>query len=424
MKKVISILICIVLGMSCMSMMACGNEDTLRVYNCYDYIDEDLLDEFEKYYEEKTGKSIKVEYSCYDTPEDAYNNLKIDPTAYDLLCPSDYMIEKMAQENMLQKIDMDADGEYAKNLSPYIKDVFKGIKWKEGDNDVSLYDYAVGYMWGTLGLVYNPDKVDRDDMKAWNSLLDHEYKNSFSIKDSVRDTYFMALAINYNTELNNAKNTYEQGGTLSAYQTTLKEYFNDTKSETVKKVKSILINLGNNCKSLEVDEGKLDVAEGKIDINIAWSGDAVYALDLGEENNLSLEYSVPEEGSNIWFDGWVIPKESKKSEEAKAFLDFISTPPNVIKNMDYIGYTSVIAGETVFDYVKENYDEGKGESTDLNYFFGDGNHTIKTEETRRQFYAQYPTQEVIERCAVMNYFPAEANKSINEMWIEFRGSIN
>ena len=106
------------------------------------------------------------------------------------------------------------------------------------------------------------------------------------------------------------------------------------------------------------------------------------------------------------------------------FLDFISKPSNVVRNMDYIGYTSCVAGEEVFGYVVECYDEGEGLETDLSYFFGDGDFIIKTTETRRQFYTQYPTKDVIERCAVMSYFKDADNKAINEMWINIKNNIN
>ncbi|MCQ2387855.1 MAG: extracellular solute-binding protein, partial [Clostridia bacterium] len=407
MKKFILILTSIVLGLFCFSLFGCGNKNTLKVYNCYDYIDKKLIKSFEKYYKEQTGTAVKVKYSCFDTPEDAYNNLKIDPRAYDLVCPSDYMIEKMAKENMLQKFTMDSNGVYMKNVSPYINSMFESISWEAGSDGAvsweagSLSEYAVGYMWGTLGLVYNPANVNKSDMESW-SVLWNKYSGQFSIKDSVRDTYFIALAKYYETELLTAKSNYETDKNLDEYKSLLKQYFNDTKPETVNNVKDILVDLGNKCKNLEVDEGKEEITKGNIDINFAWSGDAVYALDLADKNDLKLEYYVPNEGSNIWFDGWVIPKDSEKADVAKMFLDFISMPENVIKNMDYIGYTSVVAGEEVFNYVKDKYDKNEGKETDLSYFFGEGNYVIKNNEERRQFYTQYPPEEVVNRCVCMS----------------------
>lgn len=398
----------------------CGEKNVLRVYNCYDYIDETLISDFETYYENKTGVKIKVEYEKFDTPEDAYNQIKIQGEGYyDLVCPSDYMIEKMAKENMLEEIEMPEGGNYATYVSPYIKQVFSDIKWEGGK---SLSNYAAGYMWGTLGLVYNTEKVDGEDMTSWSSLWNSTYSKKFTIKNSVRDTYFVCLAKYYANELNAAKAEYNgDAAKLSAYQATLKSLFNDTKAETVTAVRSVLNALKNNCFALEVDDGKDTIISGKSDIYFAWSGDAVYTMTEAEEaeNPVSLEYSVPDEGSNVWFDGWCVPKGSQKIAEAIEFIDFLSKPENVVKNMDYLGYVSVIGGDEVFDYVKETYEEADGEySIDLSYFFGSGDYTVKTSNLKGAFCAQYPSLDVINRCVVMNYFADADNERINTMWME------
>ena len=168
-----------------------------------------------------------------------------------------------------------------------------------------------------------------------------------------------------------AKNTAYSNGTLSkeAYADYLKTVFNDTSKEMTDKVETILKKAKENAFALEVDSGKDDMVTGKVWINYAWSGDAVYAMDEAESiDETYLYYSVPEEGSNIWFDGWVMPKGANK-HLAQAFLDYISEPTNAYENMYYIGYTSAIAGQYVFDKVIENYgcdpeDEG-AEAVDL-----------------------------------------------------------
>lgn len=400
--------------------VGCGDKDVLRIYNCDDYIDEALLKDFETYYQGKTGKTIKVEYSTFPTPEDAYNDIKIQKEGYyDLVCPSDYMIEKMAKENMLEEIEMPEDGNYATYVSPFIKKVFSDIKWEGGK---SLSNYAAGYMWGTLGLVYNTEKVDGEDMTSWSSLWDSKYSGKFTIKDSVRDTYFVCLAKYHADELNAAKAEYNgDAEKLSAYQATLKSLFNDTKADTVSAVKGVLNSLNNNCFASEVDDGKETIIKDDIDIYLAWSGDAVYAMTEAEEAGVSLEYSVPDEGSNIWFDGWCVPKGSQKIAEAIEFIDFLSKPENVVRNMDYLGYVSVIGGDEVFDYVKETYEETDGEhAIDLSYFFGSGDYTVKTSNLKGTFCAQYPSLDVINRCVVMNYFADADNERINTMWMEVK----
>lgn len=409
------------------SAVAAG-ERTFRVANWEDYIyiDEDsdnrsMVDDFKDYYKEKTGDTIKIEYTTFGTPEDLYNNLKIHANAYDIMSPSDYMIEKMAREGMLQKINLPEDGEYKTNVSPYIEKIFDGIKWQENGAQVSLSDYAAGYMWGTLGLVYNSEKVLDEDMLSWEALWSGKFDKKFSIKDSVRDTYFMTLAKVYKDELK-ALDPMQ-----ADYNAKLTEIFNRTDADTVEKVKTEMSDLKKRSYGMEVDSGKNDIVTGKIDVYFAWSGDAVYAMDTAEEGNnpVYLNYSVPEEGSNVWFDGWCVPKGSQNADIAVAFIEYLSKPENAIKNMDYIGYVSCIAGEDVFNRAVEEYDEEEGSPVDLSYFFrreGDTNeYIIRSSSKVRQFAAQYPSEEVIKRCAVMSYFDDAANERINTLWMDIKG---
>ena len=408
-----------------------ASERTFRIANWEDYIyiDEDsedersMVDDFEDYYEKKTGEQINVEYTTFGTPEDLYNNLKIDKYSYDVMSPSDYMIEKMAREGMLQKINLPADGEYKTNVSPYIENIFDNIKWSENGATVSLSDYAAGYMWGTLGLVYNSEKVQDEEMTSWNALWSGKFNNKFTIKNSVRDTYFMTLANVYYDEL------VALDASSADYNEKITEIFNRTDSDTVEKVKSAMRTLKNNSYGMEVDSGKNDIVTGKIDVYFAWSGDAVYAMDAAEdveegETPVYLNYSVPKEGSNVWFDGWCVPKDSKNADIAVAFIEYLSMPENAIKNMDYIGYVSCIGGQDVFDCAYEKYNEEDGSPVDLSYFFrreGDtSDYVINCTSKVRQFAAQYPSEEVIKRCAVMSYFDDSANERINTMWMEIK----
>ena len=419
-KKALVFVISAVMLVSSLSLFACSEVD-LKIFNCYDYIDEDLIKSFKEYYKEKTGKDIKIQYTCYDTPEELYNILKMKGSDYDLVCPSDYMIEKMAREDMLQEVVLPADGAYRTNVSPFIDEKFKSVTWGDGEN---LSKYAAGYMWGTLGLCYDPEKVDAEDMDSWSSLWTNKYKNKFSIKDSVRDTYFIGLAKKFATELEDNKAYYTTD--YDRYYATLKNIFNDTTEGTVNAMESVLRDLIDNSACLEVDEGKDKICKGDTDIYFAWSGDAVYAMDTAEEDfHKTLKYSVPKEGSNIWLDGWCIPKTAKHYDLAIEFIEFMSTPENVIQNMEYIGYVSCVGGDEVFDWVAETYGSDEGALVaDLGYFFdaeGTGDYTVKYEEEGSQFTAQYPTEDVVKRCVMMNYFPDAANERVNKLWIKVRG---
>lgn len=362
-SKIKSFLCVLIAALTFVCFTGCSNVSSssgksITVFSWEDYIDMDLLSEFEEEYD------VKVNYYTFATNEEMYNELIKDPSACDLICPSEYMIMKMVDEDLVQKYEMpDSYNDYG---SEYIKTVFDSIECGDGH----LSDYAIGYMWGTMGYIYNADAVKPEDLINWDGIISDAYKGKSTIKDSVRDTYIMALAMVYKDELyeykemlDDYKEMLDDGDIdqtrykeiLSEYKEILSEVFNRTDDDSIAKVKEVLNKLKPYLYSFEVDSGKSDILTGKIDINFAWSGDAVYVLDLGDEAGVNLSYIVPEEGSNVWFDGWVIPKASQKADDARVFLDFISRPENAVRNMDVIGYTACVAGDEVFENAKDWY---------------------------------------------------------------------
>ena len=340
--------------------------EILRVYNWEEYISEskedesiDIITQFEKYCKETLNRNVKVEYSTFGTNENMYNELNLSKKktasgvnySYDLVCPSEYMLLKMMREGMLEKLDMSKVPNYAENASPYIQELFKTLK-NEG-SDESLYDYAACYMWGTMGYVYNPEIVSDEDASHWNLLWNDKYKGKGTIKDSVRDSYILAVGYCLEDELNGVLKDYEKDRDSAKYNKRLTEIFNRTDNKTVDIVGKALTDLKDKIYGYEVDSGKKEMAQGKIAINFAWSGDAVYTLDEAEtpdagDNALYLKYAVPKEGSNIFFDGWAMPK-GANVELAQEFINFIESPDNAVLNMDYIGYSPSIGGETMFE---------------------------------------------------------------------------
>ena len=235
---------------------------------------------------------------------------------------------------------------------------------------------------------------------------------------------------------------------LADYDERLAELLNDTSKESVDTAEIILSDMRKNAYSLESDSGKADMITGKVVANMQWSGDAVFTMDQAEEDGVLLEYSVLEECTNMWFDAWVmlkdcISKDSRKQKVAEAFVNFISRPDNVVRNMYYIGYTSAIAGgddDTVFEYLEYCYgaeDDNTAVEYDVSYFFEgqdnpDGNVNSENDDTyqyvlftdesqlKRQLFAQYPPLDTIQRSAVMKPYSKEANKRIGQMWINIR----
>ncbi len=410
-----------------------------------------ILEDFELWYAKTypDRPRVKVKYSTFGTNEDMYNKIMLGKE-YDLLCPSDYMIMKLAAEGRLTPYDEDfflTEGEgsennyYAKNVSPYIDGVFANgkvtIKTEDGSEEKAWREYAAGYMWGTTGFVYNPEYVDREELEnlGWSAFTNKSYANKITAKDNVRDTYFAALGVTYQEEKHNQISSLSDlekqytANELSAeeYNAAVTRIFNATDEETVDAVEPYLMAIKQNIYGFETDTGKTDLASGKIWLNYAWSGDAVYVMSLAEEeNDTELDYYVPSAGSNLWFDGWVMTKnvEKRKTKHAaQAFVNFLSMPENAMRNSYYIGYTSAIGGEKMFDYASYLYADDEAEDPveyDLKYFFGEDLDAVLTADRadtlHGQLFAQYPSTDIIDRCAVMNYFDAATSERINELW--------
>lgn len=413
---------------------ACGGKEesstVLRVLNMEDYIyvqdlkegytNIDLIEQFAKYIKDKEipnsggqkyGK-VEVIYDTTDTNETLYSEMQTGKALYDLICPSDYMIQKLIASNMIVPLDKDLvpnyygskENDYEDSKASFmIKNIFDNLPGHiiAEDKDVILRDYAVGYMWGTLGILFNPDYstfedrgYSRDkviaDMTTWDVLWDEQYKNTISVKDSMRDTYAIGVIRTFKDEILKAQEEYydapeeEKEEALEEYKEKFDEIFNRCDEETVKLVEKELDQLKKNVFGLEVDSGKEDIITDKIGINLAWSGDAVYSMDQGEdglkvgEATKELCYSVPLDGSNLWFDAWVMPRlnEGERSEKqyylAHEFLNFLCKTDGftivdeegeeieyeapVKQNMDYIGYTSFMGGDSTLELIRDWYD--------------------------------------------------------------------
>ena len=475
----------VALGISHVPAAASGDEVVLRVCNWEEYIDEggwdddevidldsgdiigenDMISDFEEWYEETYGKKVKVEYSTFGTNEDLYNMLTLGDV-YDLVCPSEYMIMKLMSEDKLTPLSdeffdtEDENNYYSAGVSPYIRRIFEeneigGKKWSE---------YAAGYMWGVTGFVYNPEEVSYEEASTWHLLENKRLARRITVKDNVRDTFFAAVGAVKSELL-----TSDAFRDDPDYPEKLKAEMNDTSPEMIEKVQEYLQSNKDNFYSFETDAGKADMITGKVVANLQWSGDAVYTLDQADEDDYYLEWAVPEESTNVYFDGWCMLKagvggDAAKQHAAEAFINFVSRPDNAIRNMYYIGYTSVIANEEdgrMGEYLRWCYepeeeeeetaepddeefseDEPDGEAEDADeaeveeemteysvamFFTGeeddeDGDYTLLVPESslRRQLAAQYPSAEVLERASIMECFDDEVSERANQMWINIR----
>lgn len=434
---------------------ATEKEVTLRVCSWEEYIDEggwdedealeldngttifgenSMVEDFENWYYENYGVKVNVQYSCFGTNEDLYNMLTLGDV-YDLVCPSEYMIMKLMSENKLEPLsdgffDENNDKNYYINgVSPYIRDTFEtheinGETWSK---------YAAGFMFGITGILYNPEKMTADEAGTWTVLNNPKFAKQITIKDNVRDSYFAAVGALQRDKLMDTEFRAQDD-----YSEQLKDIMNDVSPETIAKSQDLLQDIKDNVYSFETDSGKADMITGKVVANYQWSGDAVYAMDQAEEDGVKLDFAVPEECTNLYFDGWVMLKngidgDADRKQAAEAFINFVSRPDNAVRNMYYIGYTSVIAGgddDTVYSYLDYTYgaedDEEDVVDYPLGYFFtgdnSDPEYVLRApaEQVNRQLGAQYPSQDAIERSAVMEYFDEDATKDINQMWINIR----
>ncbi len=446
MKRSFSLLLCFALFLSLfcgLSFSGSAEEITLRVYNWQDYIDDgtdengtkivpSVMEDWAADYYARTGVKVNVQYDTFETNETMLNTLKTGKSQYDLVCPSDYVIQKMiaateqgTDDNIaLEKFDYSKLENYTKYASPYIKQVFA---------ENGFDQYSVGYMWGTVGIIYNPEAVAEEDTESWEILWNTDYKNRITIKDSVRDAYIPAVVSAYKEEIESWNQRLENGSvTLQEFRTAMGDLMNRTDDDTIAAAGAALKSMKTNIYGLEVDSGKSDIVSGKIDINQAWSGDAVYSMDLAEEEDgVLLNFSVPEDGGSVWFDGWVMPK-GANTELAQDFVNYLCRPSVAARNMEFIGYTSVIAGNEIFDLVQDWYGDDEGEYTvDLTYYFDgtlsedylseDGKILVQTAELGRQFSAQYPEKSVVDRCFIMRDF-GERNDAVLTMWTQFKAN--
>lgn len=295
MKRVMkfAIIISFIIIMNILVTSCRGEKVTLNIYNWGDYIEPSVIKDFEKEY------NVKVNYTTFATNEEMYVKLKSGGTSYDVAFPSDYMTEKMRKEDMLFKIDASQIPNYE-----YIDEKFKNLDYDPKN------EYSVPYMWGTFGIIYNK-KMVKEPVDSWDILWKEGYKGQILMLDSQRDSIAVALKkLGYSINSRNKKELEE------------------AKTELLKQKPLVLAYVGDEVKDMMVGE--------EAALAVVWSGDAVAMM----EENENLEYVIPKEGGNLWFDSMIIPKTSKHPKEAQAFINFMCRPDVGLRNTKYIGYST------------------------------------------------------------------------------------
>ena len=402
MRKIVWILLAVVT--LSLSFVGCNQSEArksiLKVYNWADYIDEDLLSEFEEWYKEQTGEEVTVVYQLFDINEIMLAKIERGKEDFDVACPSEYIIERMLKNDLLLPLNKDfgSTPNYLGNVSPYIHDVFDKID----GNGKNANDYSVGYMWGTTGFLYNKKYVTEPEVDTWSALWEPKFKGKLFVKDAFRDVYSPLLI-------------YANQERIKRGEVTMDELMYDSSDESIATVEALLKKTKPNVAGWEADFGKEMMTKEKAILNLTWSGDAVWAIEEAAEVDVELDYIVPKEGSIVWFDGWVIPKYAKNIKAASYFINFMCMSDNAIRNMEEIGYVSVIGTPEVMEYMSESaVESGFDEPQDLSYFFGEGADSVVINPVL------YPDKSVIERCAMM-HDSGPRTAALLEMWSRVKG---
>lgn len=298
MKKFLVMLIC---GVTlCASLCGCGSTEGVNgkvyVYNWGEYIDPETIEMFE----EETG--ISVEYEEFDTNESMFPKVSVGSSTYDIVCPSDYMVKKMMENDLLEPLDFSKLPNATANIGAQYYD-----QAKEFDPE---NQYFVPYCWGTVGILYNKTMVD-EPVTSWDILWDEKYADSILMQDSIRDLFMVALK----------KNGYSM---------------NSLNAEELEVAKQDLIKQKPLVQAYVVDQVRDKMIGEEAALGVIYSGEAIYT----QRENENLEYVIPEEGTNVWIDGWVMLKSSQNKENALKFIDFMCRPDIALMNFEYITYST------------------------------------------------------------------------------------
>ncbi len=376
---------------------SCGSDRSkvLKVYNWSDYIGDNVIADFEQWYQEVTGEEIHVVYQTFDVNEAMLSKIEKGHEDFDVVCPSDYIIERMLNNDLILPLDFsaipDSINYIVNNRSPYIEGMFRQI-----NPNIDANEYSVAYMWGTTGILYNADKVTDEEAATWDAIRNPKFAGKILIKDAPRDVYGPVIITLRQKEL--------QEGTV-----TLDELMQIPTDKDLADVEAYMMEVRELIAGWEADFGKDQMAQDRAWLSLNWSGDAVWAIEEGAEVGLNLKYVVPEEGSTVWFDGWVIPKYAQNISAATLFINFMCRPDIAIRNMEETGYISANGDISVLEsQIDEEFDP-----IDVSYFFP-GAEEVCVDPTL------YPSRHTIELCALEHDW-GQDTEILLSMWSRIKG---
>ena len=299
--KILALLLvsCLAFGVA-----GCGGgdkkEEKVYVYSWGDYLNPEVLQLFEK----ETG--IHVILDEFDTNESMYPRVAEGAVHYDVLCPSDYMIQKLISNDLVQPLDFSKLPDAKKYIG---EEFFKQAEAFDPGNK-----YSVPYCWGTVGIIYDKTKVT-EPVDSWNILWNEKYKGQILMQDSARDAMMIPLKL--------------MGKSL-----------NETDKEVLAKAQEMLIAQKPLVQAYVVDEVKDKLINSEAAMGVVFSGEAPIIL----QENPNMAFAIPKEGTNLWIDGWVITKDAQNVDNAHKFIDFMCRPDIAAKNFEHLGYSTPNTG--------------------------------------------------------------------------------
>ena len=329
------------------------------VYNWGEYIDPDTITMFE----EETG--IKVVYDEFETNEIMYPKVETGASEYDVICPSDYMISKMIENDLLSELNFDNMPNAKANIGEQYWEQSKGF---DPENK-----YSVPYCWGTVGILYNPARLEElgvEPPTTWADLWDERLSGEILMQDSVRDAFMVALK--------------KDGFSM-----------NSTSEEELQQAKQALIDQRPLVQAYVIDQVRDKMIGGEAAVGVIYSGEMLYIQEevANQGADFTLEYVLPEEGTNLWLDCWVIPKNAKNKENAEKWLDFLCRPEIAKANFEYITYPTPNKG--AFELLDEEMQNNK---------------------------AVFPDIDSLKNCEVFEYMGDEVDSVYNELWKEVKAN--
>lgn len=335
-----------------------NGSDELYVYNWGEYIDEDVINQFE----DETG--IRVVYDLFETNEEMYPIIEAGAVTYDVVCPSDYMIQKMIENDLLAEVNFDN----VPNISQIDPTYMEMSKAFDPENK-----YSVPYCWGTVGILYNTKRLQELGVTPptkWSDLWDEKLSGEILMQDSVRDAFMVALK--------------KDGFSM-----------NSSDESELEQAKQALIDQKPLVQAYVIDQVRDKMIGGEAAVGVIYSGEMLYIQE--EVANLgldySLEYVIPQEGTNLWLDSWVIPKNAKNKTNAEKWIDFLCRPEIAKANFEYITYPTPNKG--AFDLLDEDLQNNK---------------------------SVFPDKDSLVNCEVFRYLGDDVDAVYNDLWKEVKSN--